>query len=75
MIPTLLVLGFVAGLVPRGWIAVPAAAVGWPLLLMAAESESGAGFALAAAALATANTAVGVLPGYSACRLVVPHAP
>ena len=63
MIPVLLLLGFVAGLLPRGWGAVIVAAIGWPLLLVALGVDSGWGFVGGASALATANTALGVLVG------------
>lgn len=59
MIPTLILVGFVLG---RWWrIAIPLAAVGWPVLLIVTDVDSGFDFALGAASLAIANVLVGVL--------------
>ncbi len=55
MIPTLLVLGAVVG----RWWAVPAAALGW-VVLVAAAGDCGPDCWPPAAALASVNTAVGV---------------
>ncbi len=71
MIPTLLILGFVAGFVPSGWLVVVVAAIGWPLLLVATDTDSGLAFALAASALGAANAGVGMLAGASVRWLVV----
>jgi hypothetical protein len=59
VIPTLILVGFVLG---RWWrIAIPLAAVGWPVLLIVTDVDSGFDFALGAASLAIANVLVGVL--------------
>ena len=68
MIPTLLLVGLVLG---RWWrIVIPAAAVGWALLLIATGVDSGLEFAAGAAALGAANVAVGVLV-YQAVHLAL----
>lgn len=62
MIPTLLALGFVAGLFGRrGWWFVLVAVVGWPVLLWVTGVDD---FELVSAfAFAWVNTALGVLVG------------
>jgi hypothetical protein len=65
MIPTLLVLGFLAGLLPRGWLFVGVAAFGWPLLLVGTGVDGGMVFALRAGVLGAANALVGVSIGYT----------
>jgi hypothetical protein len=69
MIPTLILFGILCG---RWWRAVLlAAAVGWPLLLLATGSAGlGPGQLVGAAALAVANTALGVLVHRGVWRLV-----
>jgi hypothetical protein len=71
VIPTLLLLGFVAGLLPRGWCFVPAATVGWPVLGLLTGVDSGIVFILGAAALGAVNAALGVLVGLALRRLVL----
>lgn len=63
MVPTLILVGFFAGLMPRGWLAIPIAAVGWSALLLAGGVESGLTFALFAVLVGGLNTAVGVSVG------------
>jgi fructose-specific phosphotransferase system IIC component len=63
MIPTLLVVGAIAGMLPKGWLVLPLAALGWPLVLwLTGVNESAAGFAFASA-LGVANTAAGFALG------------
>jgi hypothetical protein len=67
VIPTLLLIGLVFG---RWWkVAVPAAVIGWPILLIASGVDSGLRFAVTAGLLAAANVVVGAL-AYSALRLI-----
>ena len=67
VIPTLLLVGLVFG---RWWkIVVPAAVIGWPVLLIATGVDSGLRFAVAAGLLAAANVFVGVL-AYQGLRLI-----
>jgi hypothetical protein len=66
MIPTLLVVGFLAG----RWYVIPLAAVVWPLVLVLLGIESDAADLFVAAGLAAANTAVGVLVHQGAKRLL-----
>ncbi|MFA7249067.1 MAG: hypothetical protein WC273_05480 [Dehalococcoidia bacterium] len=70
MIPTLLLVGFIAGLLPKGWIAAGLAAAGWPIILVALDVGSGPAFVLAAGALGAANTALGLLVGAGARQLL-----
>ena len=66
MIPTLLLVGLVFG---RWWrVVIPAAAIGWAVLLMVAGVDSGLPFAAAAALLGAINVAVGVVV-FQAVRL------
>jgi hypothetical protein len=59
VIPTLILIGLVFG---RWWrFVIPAAAVGWAVLLIATGVGSGFVFALGAAALALPNVVAGVL--------------
>ena len=63
MIPTLILLGAIAGLLPRAWWFVAVAAVGWPALLVltgATTNDPLGSAVLLAAAVGAANTAVGV---------------
>jgi hypothetical protein len=65
VITTLLLVGLVFG---RWWkTMIPAAVIGWPLLLIATDVDSG--FAVAAGLLVAANVVVGVLM-YQALRLI-----
>ena len=63
MIPTLLLVGFIAGFLPRGWLALPAALIGWPTLLVTTGIDSGFAFVVAAGLVGGANAAVGLLAG------------
>ena len=66
MIPTLLLVGLVFG---RWWrVVIPAAAIGWAVLLMVDGVDSGFSFAAAAALLGAINVAVGVVV-FQAARL------
>lgn len=59
MIPSLILLGLLLG---RWWrVALVAAAVGWPVLLVATDVAAFDAGLLGAAALAVANSGVGVL--------------
>ena len=66
MIPTLLLVGLVLGRWWRG--VIPAAAIGWAVLLLATGVDSGLPFAAAAALLGAINAAVGVVV-FQAARL------
>ncbi len=67
MIPTLIILGVMAGMVPRGWVAIPILVIGWPLLVMLiGADDSGAGLVMAAAV-----TAVNVTAGFTAGLLLL----
>ena len=58
VIPTLLLVGLVLG---RWWrVVIPAAAIGWAVLLVVTGVDSGLSFAVAAALLGAINVAVGV---------------
>jgi len=70
VIPTLLLPGLIAGFLPKGWIFVIVAALGWPILLVATGVDSGWAFFLDAGALAAANAAVAWSVGL-AIRFVV----
>lgn len=71
MIPTLLIVGFVAGLLGRrGFWAAPIAAVSWATLLVATDVDGGVVFWIAAAALGAVNAAAGVAVGYSLHRIL-----
>ena len=63
MVPTLLAVGFVAGLFPRGWFFIPVAAVGWPIALILTDVDSGVGFSMTAALVGAMNATVGVAEG------------
>jgi hypothetical protein len=66
VIPTLLLVGFVLG---RWWrVVIPAAAIGWAVLLIVTGVDSGLSFAVAAALLGAINVAVGVAV-FQAARL------
>lgn len=66
MIPTLLLVGLVLG---RWWrVVIPAAAIGWAVLLIVTGVDSGLSFAVAAALLGAINAAVGVVV-FQAARL------
>lgn len=68
MIPTLLLVGLVLG---RWWrVAIPAATVGWVILLLATGTGSGANFAAGAAMFGVINITVGVL-AYHAVRALL----
>lgn len=59
MIPTMILFGAIFG---RWWLVTPvAAAMGWPLLLVATDVVGVGERLIGAAALATANAGVGVL--------------
>ena len=59
VIPTLIIVGLVLG---NWWrVLVPVAAVGWAVLLIATDVDSGLDFAVGAAALGAVNVVVGVL--------------
>ena len=66
MIPTLLLVGLVLGTWWR--VVIPAAAIGWAVLLLATGVDSGLPFAAAAAMLGAINVAVGVVV-FQAARL------
>ena len=70
VIPTLLVVGAVAGLFRRGWLFVPVAAVGWPTILILGDVDSGVSFFIGAAAVGALNAAAGVAVG-AGIRFVV----
>ena len=61
MIPTLLLVGLVAGLLPRPWLCVAIAAIAWPLVLLGTSVVSGPASIPVAAALAAANTVAGTV--------------
>ena len=70
MVPTLLLLGLIAGLAlpwrTGVWVAIAVillTAMAWPVLLIAAGVDSGVRFALGAAAIGAGNTAVGAIVG------------
>ena len=65
MIPTLLILGFAAGFLPRRWAiaAVVLLAIGWMALVMSDRPLSDIDTALGAAGLGLANATVGALAG------------
>ena len=66
MIPTLILFGLVAG---RWWrLALPAAAIGWPALLLATDVLAPGSGLLGASLLAVVNTAAGVLINRGAAR-------
>lgn len=66
MIPTLLLVGFVLG---RWWrVVIPAAAIGWAVLLIVTGVNSGLSFAVAAAFLGAINVGVGAVV-FQAARL------
>jgi hypothetical protein len=67
----LLVFGLVAGLFPRGWLFILVAAIGWPLLLLASEIDSGLDFVVAASVLGAANAAVGTLGGFGLRKVMI----
>ena len=68
MIPTLLLVGLVLG---RWWkVVIPAAAIGWAVLLLVHGVDSGFSFAAAAALLGAINVAVGVVI-FQAARLLL----
>ncbi|WDZ83844.1 hypothetical protein [Micromonospora cathayae] len=69
MIPTLILFGLLLG---RWWrTALVAAAVGWPLLLLAVGDATSSGPALlAGSGLAVVNTAVGVLVHQGVRRMI-----
>jgi hypothetical protein len=68
VIPTVILLGLMFG---RWWrIAIPVAAIGWPVLLITTGVDSGLGFAAAAGLLAAANVVVGVL-AYQGIRRII----
>ena len=68
MIPTLLLVGLVLG---RWWrVVIPAAAIGWAVLLMVLGVDSGFSFVAAAALLGAINVAVGVVV-FQAARLLL----
>ena len=68
MIPTLLLLGLVLG---RWWrVVIPAAAIGWAVLLIVTGVDSGLSFAVAATLLGAINVAVGVVV-FQAARLLL----
>jgi hypothetical protein len=68
VIPTLLLVGLLLG---RWWrFVIPAAALGWAVLLVATGVDSGLSFAVAATALGAINTVVGVL-AYQALAFAV----
>jgi hypothetical protein len=68
MIPTLLIVGLVLG---RWWrVVIPAATLGWAVLLVATGVGSGLGFVFSASLIAIANVTLGVLV-YQAARLLV----
>jgi hypothetical protein len=69
MIPTMLLLGLALGRWP--WIALGAAVVTWPLLLVASDAAtlSDAGTLLGGAALALVNAGIGVLAHQGLRRL------
>jgi len=69
VIPTLIMVGFIAGMVPKGWLAIPVAAIAWPVLLIATDVGSGLDLALGGGFLAAANTAVGVAIGLGLGRI------
>ena len=73
MIPTLLLLGLALGRWPR--IALGAAVVMWPLLLVASDAATltNAGTLLGGVALAVVNTGIGVLV-HQACLRTWRHA-
>ncbi len=59
VIPTLLIVGVVLG---KWWrVVIPAATIGWVVLLVATDVGSGVSFALGAALFAFANVTVGAL--------------
>jgi hypothetical protein len=72
VVPTILVLGAIAGLLPRGWLLVAAAAVGaaiWNLSRDAyADSGNALGFSLLVVVVFAANGAVGMLFSLTARR-------
>ena len=70
MIPTLLVLGAIAGLFRRGWLVIPVAAVGWPIILILGDVDSGVSFFLGAAVVGALNTTAGGAVG-AAVRFVI----
>ena len=66
MIPTLLLVGLVLG---RWWrVVIPAATIGWAVLLIVTGVDSGLSFAVAAALLGAINVGVGVVV-FQAARL------
>jgi choline-glycine betaine transporter len=68
VIPTLLLVGLVLG---RWWrVVIPAAAIGWAVLLIVTGVDSGIRFATAAALLGAFNVAVGVFVFQAARRLL-----
>lgn len=59
VIPTLLIVGLALG---KWWrVVIPAATIGWVVLLFATDVGSGISFALSAALFAFANVTVGAL--------------
>lgn len=72
MIPTVLLIGLLAGLVSprRGWLVVPAAAVGWMVALAAIDGGAlSAGAALIALPNALVGVAVGAALGWGVAEL------
>lgn len=65
MIPTVLMIGFPAGLLGRrGLWFLLVAAFGWPVMLAATGVETRLDMLLGAAGLATLNALAGILAGY-----------
>ena len=75
MIPTMLVLGFVAALVPRGWLLVAAASAAAAIYgsTTATYSDSGnaVGFTILVFAVFAANGAVGMAVGLALKRMLL----
>jgi hypothetical protein len=68
VIPTLLLVGLVLG---KWWrVVIPAAAIGWAVLLMVHGVDSGFSFAASAALLGAINVTVGVIVFQATSRLL-----
>ncbi len=69
MIPTLLIVGYVAALFSRGRIAILVAAIAWIVILAVSGLADGLSGLLAGGLFAVANTALGVLAGHYSLKL------
>jgi hypothetical protein len=69
MIPTLLLVGYVAALFSRGRLLILVATVSWMLILAVSGLAAGLGGLIAGGLFAAANTALGALVGHYSLKL------